>query len=115
MATSREIPAPTVVLPVGDGRVELTVVDDEIWLSDYGTGHNFTLVIPRTKLQGNKTACTNVFEHHNKKASAGKYTPSKRVAAASQLLAVEPPRMAGYWYELPNFGSHGGPVVVVEE
>jgi hypothetical protein len=116
MATSREtIPAPTVVLPVGDGRVEITVVDNEIWLSDYASGEsrNFTLVIPRSKLQGNKSARDSVYDHHCKKGGNGKYA-SKRLAAVSKQLTAQPPAIAGYWYELPS-PAHGGPVVIVEE
>ena len=118
MATSRENPpVPAVVLPIGDGRVEITVVDNEIWLSDYsdGTIHNFTLVIPRNKLQGNKSARQAVCDHHNNKGGGEKYAPSRRVVAASKLFAVEPPRMAGYWYQDPNSPAHGGPVVIIEE
>lgn len=117
MASSREnIPAPAVVLPLGDGRVEVTVVDDEIWLSDYASGEarNFTVVIPRKRLQGNKSARQGVFDHHCNKGP-DKYAPSVRMAAAnSALLTSAPPPMAGYWYELPS-PAHGGPVVIVEE
>lgn len=116
MATSREkIPDPAVVLPLGSGRVEITVVDNEIWLSDYSgdTERNFTLVIPRGKLQGNKSARESVYDHHCNKGGNGKYA-SARLAAVSKQLKTQPPAMAGYWYELPS-PAHGGPVVLVEE
>jgi len=111
MASSRQdIPAPAVVLPTGNGRVEVTVVDNEIWLSDYAGGkHNFTLVIPRKRLKGNKAARDGVYDHHCTKTS----TASVRMAAASDLT-TERPAKAGYWYELAS-PAHGGPVVIVEE
>ena len=118
MATSREtIPVPSVVLPIGDGRVEITVIDNEIWLSDYagGSTHNFTLVIPRMKLQGNKSACQGVFAHHSNKGGDNQSDFSRRVLAARKYLSAEPPRMAGYWYQDPNSAAHGGPVVIIEE
>ncbi len=118
MPTSREnVPAPSVVLPIGDGRVEITVIDNEIWLSDYagGNSHNFTLVIPRTRLQGNKSACQSVFDHHTNKGGGDQSAFSRRVMAARKTLATEPPRMAGYWYQDPNSAAHGGPVVIIEE
>lgn len=117
MATQRDrIPAPGVTLHVGDGRVEVTVVDNEIWLSDYASGEarNFTLVIPRTRLQGNKSARQSVHDHHcNHKDGARPC--SSRVAAALPQLEKTPPAVAGYWYQDPNSPAHGGPVVIVEE
>jgi len=115
MASSKEkTPAPAVVLPVGDGRVEVTVIDGAIWLSDYASGksRNFTLVIPRKRLQGHKSARQGVFDCHCEDA---KREPSLPMAAArTSLLKQAPPRKAGYWYELPS-PAHGGPVVIVEE
>lgn len=117
MASPKETyPAPSVVLPVGDGRVEVSVVDNEIWLSDYSSGEarNFTLVIPRQRMQGNKSARQAVFDHHCNKGGE-KYAPSLRMAKASTaLLTAAPPPIAGYWYELPS-PAHGGPVIIVEE
>jgi len=111
MAKSKQdIPATAVVLPDGKGRVEITVVDDEIWLSDYGSGkHNFTLVIPRKRLKGNKAARDGVYDHHCKKTG----TASVKAAATTDLTTA-PPAKAGYWYELAS-NAHGGPVVIIEE
>jgi len=117
MATfKKSIPVPSVVLPVGAGRVELTVTEGEIWLSDYADDEkrNFTLVIPRSELHGNKSACKSVFDHHSNKRGA-KNAFSQRVAAVRKFLTVQPPKVAGYWYEDPSFPAHGGPVVIVEE
>ena len=117
MASSRDIPAPAVVLPLGDGRVEITVVDNEIWLSDYASGEvrNFTLVIPRSKLLGNKSARDGVHDHYCNKGTGEKYAPSRRIEKAAVKLRVAPPPMAGYWYQDPDSPAHGGPVVIVEE
>jgi hypothetical protein len=115
MATDRgKIPGPAVTLNLDDGRVEITVVDNEIWLSDYASGekHNFTLVVPRKRLQGNKAAQEAVHQHFSKRGAAA---PSARIAAAAPKLVEGPPAMAGYWYQDPNFPAHGGPVVIVEE
>jgi len=117
MATSKKsIPAPSVVLPIGAGRVELTVTEDEIWLSDYADAEkrNFTLVIPRSELHGNESACQSVFAHHSNRKGAGR-TLSQRVTAVRKFLTAQPPKVAGYWYEDPSFPAHGGPVVIVEE
>jgi len=115
-ASKKSIPVPSVVLPIGGGRVELTVTDGEIWLSDYATGkkRNFTLVIPRGKLRGNKSARQSVFDHHSNKRGA-KAALSQRVMAARKLITAQPPKVAGYWYQDPSFPAHGGPVVIVEE
>lgn len=111
MAKSKQdIPATAVVLPDGKGRVEITVIDDAIWLSDYGSGkHNFTLVIPRKRLKGNRAARDGVYDHHCKKTGKA----SVRVAAKTDLTS-SPPAKAGYWYELAS-PAHGGPVVIIEE
>jgi hypothetical protein len=117
MAGSREtIPAPAVVLPLGEGRVEITVVNDEIWLSDYANDkdRNFTMVIPRSKLTGNKSACDAVHNHYSRD-TGGKPPRWQRLQAVVDMLRVQPPRMAGYWYQDPASPAHGGPVVIVEE
>ncbi len=111
MAKSKQdIPPPTVVLHDDKGRVEVTVAGDDIWLSDYAGGkHNFTLVIPRKRLKGNKAARDGVYNHHCTKTGKA----SVKVAAATDLTSA-PPAKAGYWYELAS-PAHGGPVVIVEE
>ncbi|HUL64043.1 MAG TPA: hypothetical protein VLW55_05460 [Burkholderiaceae bacterium] len=111
MAKSKQdIPAAAVVLHDDEGRIEVTVVDGEIWLSDYGSGkHNFTLVIPRMRLKGNKAARDGVYNHHCNKTGKA----SVKLAATTDLTSA-PPAKAGYWYQLAS-PAHGGPVVIIEE
>jgi hypothetical protein len=122
MASKKDIPETMVALPLRDGRVELTVVGDEIWISDYAKSGsrerlNFTLVIPRGKLVGNAAARESAFEHHRMDDYAGKAPPmrSARLAACAARVGKVKPRKAGYWYEDSAFPAHGGPVVILEQ
>ncbi|HTT09742.1 MAG TPA: hypothetical protein VMG60_02540 [Burkholderiaceae bacterium] len=114
MASSREkVPVPTVILPIGDGRVEITVSDKKIWLSDYASrkARNFTLVIPRTRLKGSDSDRLGAFDLHADPKRA-KRTPSKTNAAATKSSRTKVQRAAGH--PVPAL-VHGGPVVVVDE
>jgi hypothetical protein len=120
MASNKDLPEPTVALPVPDGRVEVTVVDNEIWISDYAkTGNrqrlNFTLVIPRGKLVGNAAASQSAFEHHRKDYGKASAMRSPRLAACAVKVGKAKPRKAGFWYEDKEFPAHGGPVVILEQ
>jgi len=115
-------PEPTVALPTGDGRVEVSVVDGEIWVSDYDSRRkrNFTIVIQRGKLNGSQCACQAVHEsvrdEGNLAASKGaRPKHSQRIAQAHRIMAKRPPRKAGYWYQEPDSSAHGGPVVIIEQ
>lgn len=108
-----EAPAKSLEMQVDGGRVEVSVVDGSIWLSSYeGKTHQFTIVVPRKPLQGNQDACDAVAQHARKGCGRDK---SAMVTAAIPKLQATPPAKAGYWYEDPNFPTHGGPVVIIEE
>jgi len=116
------IPEPMVSLPIGDGRVEISVVDGEIWVSDYDsrTKRNFTIVIQRGTLNGNRCVCQAVHESAREESTLaaskrGRPKHARRIAKAHEVMAEKPPRKAGYWYQDPNSSAHGGPVVVIEQ
>jgi len=115
MASSREkVPAPTVILPVGDGRVEITVSNKKIWLSDYASGkaRNFTLVIPRTRLKGSDSARQLVLDRHVE-TKGDRPSPSRRKAAGGKSSGTKVQPTAG-GHVTPKM-VQGGPVVVVDE
>lgn len=127
MASNKyDMPEPAVALPQRDGRVEITVVDGEIWVSDYDSDgkSNFTFVIQRGPLRGSETARAAVVDSCEKERGA---EHKRRVAAARATMvganrqlgtsatAAGQPRAAGYWYVDPNWSAHGGPVVIVEQ
>jgi hypothetical protein len=124
----KEIP-PVVALPLpGGGRVEISVVDDTIWVSDYSSADvcNFTLRVPRGKLEGADNARAGVHELFKKRALNGTTAQKASSAAArnaayraaltkmAEAYAVEPPSKAGYWFIDPTINPHGGPVVVLD-
>jgi hypothetical protein len=107
------IPAPGTTVPVDGGRVELTVVDDAIWLSSYQDDkHQFTLVVPRKSLEGSVDAKEGV---SRRARNGGRKAAFKMAVSAMERFKLAPPARAGFWYEDPNFKGHGGPLVIVEE
>ena len=113
-AQNTRFPEPGTTLEVDGGRVELTVVDDAIWLSSYeGKTHQFTLVVPRKPLEGNRAALDGVAQRA--RSGARKASSSMMVAKAMERFKTTTPARAGYWYEDPDSRSHGGPVVIIEE
>jgi hypothetical protein len=123
-----EMPPTTIALPQADGRVEVTVHGDEIWVSDYAADNtsHFTFVIQRGPLKGSDNARAVVADScktdqdkggwHRPRVAAAR---AAMASASSQMggagTAPPQPRRAGYWYEDPNWTGHGGPVVIVEQ
>ena len=119
---------PVVALPQSNGRVEITVADDMIWVSDYAVGadgkeiSNFTLCIPRGPLDGAASAPREVQSKYSQpnKLSISKSGNGRSPAASAEFvriaqeLAKGPPSMAGYWFAHPTLKRHGGPVVVID-
>lgn len=115
MASAKKpVPAATVVVPDANGRVELTVVDGKIWLSDYSAAgtRNFTLLVPRKKLRGNQTARDSL--HAHLKTQSGGTSVNAAGATAVPLSPATAPDQVGYWYVDDSY-AHGSPVTVVEE
>jgi hypothetical protein len=127
----KEIP-PAVALPQpGGGRVEISVVDDVIWISDYSKDDqgndvsNFTLCVARGPLEGAPAAAAGVhglFKQRGDRTWNGS-KPNGRGPTKAQRAVIDrvtpamlegPPSKAGYWFVDPTIAPHGGPVVVVD-
>jgi hypothetical protein len=126
MTSSLKEIRPVVALPLPDGgRVEISVVEDTIWVSDYASGDvcNFTLRVPRGKLEGDDIARAGVHEMfkerargHAKPRADGDRGAAYRasVQRIAEAIAYAPPSKAGFWVIDPTFNPHGGPVVVLD-
>jgi hypothetical protein len=126
----KEIP-PVVSLPQpGGGRVEISVVDDVIWISDYAKDDkgndvsNFTLCVARGPLEGAPDAAAGVHALFRRRGTspsnlaAGTHAHSQAqramLARLAPAMVASPPSKAGYWFVDPTITPHGGPVVVVD-
>lgn len=124
----KEIP-PVVVMPItGGGKVEISVVNDSIWISDYSSDDvcNFTLRVMRGKLEGSEYAREAVHEMYKRRKlggpSAQKGAPAhegnrgrrEALAKFAETFAAGLPSKAGYWFSDPTVTPHGGPVVVLD-
>lgn len=124
----KEIP-PVVVMPVpGGGRVEISIVDDTIWVSDYSNNDvcNFTLRVPRGGLEGADNARDGVRDLYKRRKLGGPSAPRaasayernaryrEAIAQFAEAFAAAPPSKAGYWFIDPTVSPHGGPVVVLD-
>jgi hypothetical protein len=124
----KEIP-PVVVMPVpGGGRVEISIVDDTIWVSDYTNNNvcNFTLRVVRGKLEGADSAREGVHELYKQRKAGGvaalKASPAfernagyrDTMTRIAEAYSTARPSKAGYWFIDPTVSPHGGPVVVLD-
>lgn len=127
MINSLQEVQPVVALPQKNGRVEITVVEGMIWVSDYAVGpdgkevSHFTLCIPRGPLDGALSARQEVHSKYaqpgtlsNDKRGNGRGAPNPEFVRIVQELAKGAPSMAGYWFSHPTLKRHGGPVVVLD-
>ncbi len=124
--------APVVVLPQADGgRIEISVVNDTIWLSDYSKDakgndvSNFTLCVARGPMEGAPDAASFVHDLFKRRGSAPSNPPRHNgqgrspaqqalIARVAPAMVAKPPSKAGYWYVDPTITPHGGPLVVVD-
>jgi len=124
MTRSLQEISPVVALPQPDGgRVEISVVDDMIWISDYSSAGtcNFTLRVLRGRLEGAenaRVAVHDLFKERARGKSSAAYGRNSPYRAAlnkiAEAMVAAPPTKAGYWFIDPTFSPHGGPVVVLD-